>query len=165
MKSKKLICLLSVLVVPAFLLAQSDPLDKLLNKYGDKPGFRYAEMETNMLACGSENSSGDLEVKFISYHQDSTSGYLVSEIYNVFSKKIKSQDYEPLAILKRNGNKAEMMINRQGPVISGIVVMMMAENHALFLSATGEFNLKEIVRLKDIIESKVPEIMNKFCRD
>ncbi len=161
----KLICLLSMFILPGFLTAQSDPLDKLLNKYGDKPGFRYAEMETNMLSCSSENSSNDLEVKFISFKQDSTTDYNVSEIYNLFSDRIKSQSYEALAIVKSSGNNVEMLVKRKGPVISGFVVMMAEENRTLFLSTSGEFNLKDIARLKELIKSKFPEMIDKFCRD
>ena len=165
MKSMKLICLLSLFFIPGFLSAQSDPLDKLLNKYGNKPGFRYAEIETNMLSCNSENSSKNLEAKFISFKQDSTTDYNVSEIYNVFSERIKSQSYEALAIVKSSGNHIEMLVKRKGPVISGFVIMMAEENHAFFISASGEFNLKDKVRLKELMKCNFPEMIDKLGRD
>jgi hypothetical protein len=165
MKSIKLILSLAIYLLPGMLFAQSNPLDKLINKYANKSGFRYAEMETDMLSCKTDQVSKDLEAKFIAFKQDSTTTYTTLEVYNLFLGKINAKKYEPLAKLNRNGNKGEVLLKREGPVILGIVITMMEKNYVVSLSATGEFNLNDVGRIKELIKNKVPEMMKKFCHD
>ncbi len=57
MKIRNLIALIIFTgIVPAMLMAQTNPLDGLMKQYADQPGFYFLEMKTNMFNPGNEEN-------------------------------------------------------------------------------------------------------------
>lgn len=163
MKSAYLFLLLVITLLPGIIRAQSNPLDKLINKYEGKSGFRYIELETNFHGCLNKDSNSETDVKFISFREDSVSKHSVAEIYSRFIGKAKSKDFKDLIILFIEGAKAELMIRHEGSEITGVIISMAKKDHIMLFGASGSFELNDLKHLKDLENCEEFEWFKKFC--
>jgi hypothetical protein len=165
MKPKKLIFLLGIYLFQVSSWAQSDPLEKFIDKYSGKPGFRYVEAETDILGFITGEESEDVEARLMAYRQDSTTNFSIAEITEAFAKRLRTKHYEMLVGFNRKGSRAEFHVRRKGSEITGIAITMLQKERAVFFSATGEFDLKDAGKLKEIIKCELPGLMKQFCRE
>jgi len=83
------------------LQAQSNPLDGMIKKYADQPGFYFLEMKTNIFSSFTNDNTAPsankiITVKMLTYKQDSSSKYKSSEIYEQFNSNIDLGSYKGL---------------------------------------------------------------------
>lgn len=152
-----------ITIFPGMIWAQSNPLDKLIDKYSGKDGFRYIEMETNILNFSEKESNPESDVKVIYFGQDSTTKFDISLIYDKFTSRIKSRDFEDIAVVFMKGTKAELLIKREGSEISGLIVILKKKGHLMIFGASGIFDLNDLSRLKELKDWKGLKMFKKFC--
>jgi len=171
MKMKKFLALvLFTGIIPAMLTAQSNPLDGLMKRYAEQPGFYFLEMKTNMFNLGNEeNVSAEpgksISMKLLSYRAGSSSGFSPIDIYNQFTSGIDIQSYIGLVEVKNSGEKVEMMVKKEGSKINEIIILIQEKDEATIISASGSFDMKDISKLSEMKNCHAFETLNKLCEE
>jgi len=171
MKMKKFLAVvLFTGIIPAMLMAQSNPLDGLMKQYAEQPGFYFLEMKTNMFNPGNEENVSvepgkSISMKLLSYRAGSSSGFSPIDIYNQFTSGIDIQAYIGLVEVKNSGEKVEMMVKKEGSKISEIIVMIQEKDEATIISASGSFDMKDISKLSEMKNCHALETLKKLCEE
>ena len=166
----KIVLMFVIGLVPIILLAQSNLLDDLMKKYANKPGFYFLDMQTNMFNSGKDENSTlsseqTISIKILTFDEGASSQFKTLDIYEQFNSGIDVKSYKGLVEVKSSGNKVDMMIRKEGNILSDVIIIIRESNKVTFFSATGSFNLKDLLKLSAIKNCQGLEILEKLCED
>ena len=167
---EKFSLLVLIIAIPAILSAQTNPLDSYISKYEGTPGFYYMDMKTNMFSFEEEDGSSKTEsniidFKIVSFEKVEKAKFDPSNIYDDFAKTLNPDTYKGLVDVKSSGENVEMLVKKDGNQIAEIVIIVQEKDETTLLVATGNFDLKDIAKLKNLKNCKGLEALEKLCED
>ena len=166
----KIIPIIICAILPVFLSAQSNPLDGLIKKYSDQPGFYFLDLKTNILSSQRDDSTtvypGKLiSIKLLTFKEGAGSQNKASVIYDQFYSIIDANAYKGLVEVKSNGDKVDMMVKKDGDKLSEIVIIIKENDETTFIAASGSFDLKDLARFSEIKNCRGLETLGKLCEE
>ncbi len=168
---EKFSLLILIIVIPAILCAQTNPLDSYISKYEGTPGFYYMDMKTNMFSFeddenGSQKSPDNvIDFKIVSFEKIEKTKFDPANIYDDFTKTLNPDVYKGLVDVKSSGENVEMLVKKDGNQIDEIVIIVEEKDETTLMVATGNFDLKDIAKLKNLKNCKGLEALEKLCED
>lgn len=162
--------LILIIAIPAILSAQTNPLDSYISKYEGTPGFYYMDMKTNMFSFEEEDGSAKTEsniidFKIVSFESIEKAKFDPASIYDNFAKTLNPDVYKGLVDVKSSGENVEMLVKKDGKQIAEIVIIVQEKDETTLMVATGNFDLKDITKLKNLKDCKGLEVLEKLCED
>jgi len=166
----KIIPILICAILPMVLLAQSNPLDGLMNKYSDQPGFYFLDLKTNMLSSQRDDSAtvfpGKLiSIKLLTFKEGAGSQYKASVIYDQFISSLDDNVYKGLVEVKSSGDKVDMMVKKDGDKLSEIIIIIRENDETTFIAASGSFDLKDLTKFGELKNCRGLETIEKLCQE
>lgn len=172
MKNIEKISLLVLLIaIPAILFAQTNPLDSYISQYEGTQGFYYMDMKTNMFGFDDEelgtqkSSTNVIDFKIVSFEKGENSKFEPANMYDNFTKTLNDNVYKGLVNVKSSGENVEMLVKKEGNQIKELIVIVQENDETTFMVATGNFDLKDITKLKNLKNCKGLEALEKLCED
>ncbi len=170
-KSVKIPFFVFIIAIPGLLLAQVNPLDSFIDKYEGAPGFYYLDLKTNMFNLNDEEKglhttqNKIIDFKIVSFEKRENSKFDPTKIYNDFNKTLKKDMYKGLVEVKSSGENINMMVKKEGDQLTEIVIIVQEKDETTLMVATGNFDLKDIAKLRDMKNCKGLQALEKLCED
>jgi len=167
---KKIFVVLLVIGIPIMLGAQSNPLDSYIDKYEGQDGFFFLKLETNMAGIeGEDDKDSDfnkiINLRMLSYEEGKSTKYEASEICKGFEGQVGKDDYTGIMEVKSSGDDVEMMVRKNGNILSEVIITIREEGEVTLIAASGNFDLKDLAKFNNIEKCKGLEILGKICED
>lgn len=168
---QKIIKVLFVLAIvsPLFLFAQQTKVDKLFEKYSEKTGFYYLNLETNMFSLIDEEDTGSdsqiVYLKMLTYKEGENTSKEASKIYGEFKKAFDNNGYKGLIDVNSSGEKVDMMVKKEDGKVSELVILLFDETETKLITATGNFDLKKLANLKHLEDCERLGTLKQLCED
>lgn len=167
MKSIFSIIITLVVFLPGVLLAQTNPLDGFLEKYSGEKGFYYLDLNTNMFSKSCEDEAQDFEkkvnIKMLSYDETLGKGKQASDMYNVFINQFRNDDYIGLVEVRHSGENVEILVKKENKMVTEFILAMQEKESVTLVAATGNFDLKDLTKLKSLQNCKGMNILHQMC--
>lgn len=164
-----ILLIIAGLLIPAFLQAQSNPLDSFHKKYIGQEGFYYVDLKTNMVVgCDSVvrgEKNKEVNVKILSFKESEQSGLSSKSLYDSFVKDIDRDSYIGLIDVKSSDENVEVMVKKENKVVQEFVIIVREENELSLIAASGNFDLKDLARLKNFQNCKGLNLIEKICEE
>lgn len=170
-KTIKISILALIISLPVILFAQSNPLDSYISQYEGTPGFYYMDMKTNMFSFDEneqdspKTESNVIDFKIVSFEKTEKAKFDPANIYKNFSKTLNADSYRGLVTVKSSGENVEMLVKKEGNQIAEIVIIVQEKDETILMVATGNFDLKDIAKLRNLKDCKGLEALEKLCED
>lgn len=169
---KKILKVLLVIAImsPLFLFSQQSGADKLFEKYSEKTGFYYLNLETNFLSTiedGEEtkNQSEIVYLRMLTFNESENTSKDASKIYGEFIKSFDKNVYSGLIDVNSSGEKVDMMVKKEDGKVSEIIIVIFDNTETMLVSASGNFDLKKLATFKQIENCKRLGSLKKLCED
>ena len=167
---KKIFVILLVIGIPGILAAQSNPLDSYIEKYEGQDGFFFLKLETNLAGIegeGNKDSEFDkiINLRMLSFEEGKSTKYDASEIYKNFIGEMGKDEYTGIMEVKSSGDNVEMMVKKNGDMLSEVILTVREEDETTIIAASGNFDLKDLAKFNNIKKCKGLEIFGKLCED
>jgi hypothetical protein len=155
---------------PIMLFAQSNPLDGLIKKYADQPGFYFLDMKTNLFTSNKEGNASPeannlISIKILSFEEGSSAQYKAADIYEKFNSSIDFKTYKGLVQVKSSGDKVDMMVKKDGDKLSEIIIVIQESKETTILAASGSFDLKDVAKFSEMKNCRGLETLEKLCEE
>ncbi len=169
-KIRKIFSLLILATAPAILFAQVNPLDSYFEKYSSETGFYYLDLKTNMFQSSDDKSTNTgkdkmVSLKILSFEEGDNTKYNASKIYNDFVNSIEKANYRGLIEVKSSDENVEMMVKKEGNIIKEFIITIKEDKETTLVSATGNFDLKDLAKFSDTKNCKGLEVLKKLCEE
>lgn len=154
--------------VPILLMAQGNPLDKLMDRYAGMKGVMFLDLKTNMVPVKDSAASGEnhvIRVKMLSVNPKLNSAVEPAAMYDEFFKQIDRKGYKGLVEVKSSGDNVEMMVKEEGGKISELIIAVKEHDETTLIAASGDFDLKELARLSQLKNCKGLQVLNSLCEE
>lgn len=168
MKTQVLL-IIAGLLFPVFLQAQSNPLDSFHEKYIGQEGFYYLDLKTNMvMGCdsiirGAEDR--EIRVKVLSYEESEKTALSSKSLYDLFVNGIDRDSYIGLIDVKSSDENVEILVKKENKALSEFVIIVREKNELSLIAASGNFDLKDLAKLKNIQSCKGLNLIEKMCEE
>ncbi len=163
------IWIIITLAFPFLGFAQVNPLDNLMNKYSSEEGCYFLNLKTNMFNPASDSGTIGtqrvIDLKMLSVDQAKHPAFSVSVIYNEFMSYIDKGAYKGLIEIKKKGENVEFLIKKEGEQINGFIVAVKEANELTLISASGNFNMKDLMKLSQFEKCKGLQILGQLCEE
>jgi hypothetical protein len=157
---KKLMLIIIGVGLSASLMAQSNPVDDMFNKYSDRPGFTVVTISSKMFSMlsGQDSQNKDADniinklksIRILSV-EDSTLNKGLN-FYSELSKKLDLSSYEELMVVKEGPDMTKFLIRQKGNTISELLVISGGPGGNSLISIKGDLNLKNISDLSKSLD-------------
>ena len=170
-KTIKISILALFISLPAILFAQTNPLDSYISQYEGTPGFYYMDMKTNMFSFdenekdSQKTESNIIDFKIVSFEKTEKAKFDPADIYDNFTKTLNPDVYKGLIDVKSSGEYVEMLVKKEGNQIAEIIIIVQEKAETTLMVATGNFDLKDIAKLRNLKDCKGLEALEKLCED
>jgi len=170
-KIKRKFSLLILAIAPAILFAQVNPLDNYIEKYSNETGFYYLDLKTNMFQSSDNDKNTNpgqdemINLKILSFEEGDNTKYNASKIYNDFVNSIEKENYRGLIEVKSSDENVEMMVKKEGNIIKEFIITIKEDKETTLVSATGNFDLKDLAKFSDTKNCKGLEVLKKLCEE
>lgn len=160
-----------IIAIPGLLIAQINPLDSYIEKYEGAPGFYYMDLKTNMFNFDDmdeglqKSSSNIIDFKIVSFEKNKNSTFNPAQIYNDFNSTLSKDVYKGLVEVKSDGELVNMAVKKEGDQIAEIIITVQEKEETTLMVATGNFDLKDIAKLRNLKDCKGLEALEKLCED
>jgi hypothetical protein len=173
---KKSILFFTLMSFSIIINAQTNAIDEMFNKYGDKDGFTVVTISSKMLGMFSNKESDnkdadDLVHKLKSIRILSVEDSTLNKNLNFYTElrtKLDLSVYEELMGVKEGQNITKILIRHNGETISELLMIVGGPAGNSLISIKGEFNMKNISDLSksmDIQELKSLDKIDKKNQD
>ena len=169
MKSIFVYFALFTLIVPLGLFSQGNPLDSFIAEYSGKQGFYFLDLNTNMLSSICKDEPGDnskvVHIKMISYDESQGNNLTASEIYDAFFNRFDKNKYIGLVSVKSSEEKVEIMVKKEDERVSEFIIAIREDKGMKLIAATGNFDLKDLAKLKSLHNCHGMKIIKQMCEE
>lgn len=153
---KKLLILYLLLMIPAFIRAQGNPVDEVFERYSGKDGFTTVYVSPKMFSilAGMNTEDKDYQnlmtrIKSIRILSEKADSLHVPVFFGrELLKKMPAAGYEDLMIVKDETGEVRFMIMETKNKITELV-MVSGGKGSTVVSITGDLDLKTIADLSD----------------
>jgi hypothetical protein len=152
------------------MLAQSNAVEEMFNKYSEKPGFTVVSISSKMLGLfankDTENKDADdiisklKSIKILSVEDSLLNKNL--NFYTELSKKLDLSVYEELMVVKEGPDMTKFLIKQSGNTISELLVITGGPGGNSLISIKGTLNLKNIKDLSKDLDMQELKSLDKI---
>ncbi len=149
---KKIILTAILASLTILMMAQSNPVDELFNKYSEKEGFTVVTISGkmfNMFASLDEKSSTEGKVinnlnsiRILSV-EDSVMNLSIN-FYSELSKKLDFSVFEELMVVKEGQDITKFLIRQKGDIITELLVITGGPGGNSLISIQGNLDMKSL---------------------
>jgi len=155
---KRQFLIIAALFICQAIIAQTNPIDELFNRYSEKEGFTYVAISGRMLSMigslDTQNNPDNIMLRLKSIRilteNDSLSTVKVN-FYQELSRRLDLSVYEELMVVKEGNDITKFLIRQNGNTISELLVISGGSKGNSLISIRGEINLKELSELSNTI--------------
>ncbi len=155
---KRQFLIIAALFICQAIIAQTNPIDELFNRYSEKEGFTYVAISGRMLnmigSLDTQNNPDNIMLRLKSIRilteNDSLSTVKVN-FYQELSRRLDLSVYEELMVVKEGNDITKFLIRQNGNTISELLVISGGSKGNSLISIRGEINLKELSELSNTI--------------
>lgn len=157
----------ALLFLPAIMFAQANPLDGLLEQYSGEKGFYYLDLNTNMFLGSSEDESKEyyqkVNIKMLSYEEGQGNTKEIASLHELFFNQFDNADYIGLVDVKTSEEKVEVLIKKKDKVVTEFIFLIQEKKSITLMAAAGNFDLKDLAKLKSLQNCRGFQIMQQMC--
>jgi hypothetical protein len=162
---KKLLILLALALAPLSLMAQTDPIDELFNKYGEKDGFTTVYINQNLFKLMANVDLNDPEAEQlvknltrirILAQEDSVPG--VANFYDEISKNFNFKDFEELMVVKETDQTVKFLVKQVNGKISHLLLIVGGKEDNAVISIEGLIDLNQIAKLAKTMDGPMENL-------
>lgn len=146
---KQLIAILTLVIVPGIILAQSTPFSDLYNTYVSEQGFETTEMrpgstsfewEKNLEAQNIKDMIKDIEsVRVMEY--DGSGKISMEKLWKKMTSASREANYTEVMSMKGDGEEAALfMMKRSDGIYSEIALIVKEEDEIVMVTVTGNID-------------------------
>jgi predicted transcriptional regulator len=167
---KKIFLSVGFLCLTMAMLAQSNAVEEMFNKYSEKPGFTVVSISSKMLGLfankDTENKDADdiisklKSIKILSVEDSLLNKNL--NFYTELSKKLDLSVYEELMVVKEGPDMTKFLIKQSGNTISELLVITGGPGGNSLISIKGTLNLKNIKDLSKDLDMQELKSLDKI---
>lgn len=170
---KKIFLLIAAAVLIMPVMAQTSPIDQMIDKYSEKEGFtniyisgrmfRMFSTEDSEASDNNENPFRNINSIRVLSVEDSLLN-LKLNFYKELSEKVDMSKYEELLLVKEGQQITKFLIKQSGDVISELLVIAGGPGNNSIISITGKLDLKtisEISKNSDIEQLNQLDVIDK----
>lgn len=172
MKALKAITLAALFYLPAlFAGAQTNPLKSLYDKYQGKEGYYFLELNTNMLNIAKEsdrekgNFGNMVNLLIVSCEGETAGKGMPEALYKEFHQNFNPDEYKGLVEVKSKGENVEFLVKQESDGLSGVIILVKEKDETTLISASGNFDLKDLARFSGMEQCKGLEVLGKMCEE
>ncbi len=149
---KKLILFFTAMCLAINVMAQSNPVDAMFDKYSERDGFTVVTISSRMFSMFSNLDSDDKDADDLIHRLKSIRILSVDDsllnrnlnFYTELSKKLNMSDYEELMVVKGGKDITKFLIKQKGKLITELLVISGGPDGNSLISIKGDFDLKNI---------------------
>ena len=152
---KKLLLILLVALVPAFVLAQNSAVDKLFKKYGGQKGFTTININSGLLKFAAQmtEEEEDLDVlnsintiKILAQEDGEASNF-----YDEVMGTLKRNDYEELMTVNSDDGDVIFLVKKNKERISEFILVAGGDDENVLIYIGGDMSMKDLTSLSKSI--------------
>jgi len=140
-----------------------------MKKYAEKPGFYYLDLKTNMVFSqdleNSKNEKKEVNIKMLVFEETQEINLQAADLYQSFIKRLDQSDYVGLMEVKNADENVEIMVKKEEGFVSEFIITLHEDHEATIIAATGNFDLKDLAKLKDFQNCKGLQVLGKICEE
>ena len=154
--------LLFCVVIPAGTFAQSDQLNRMIHKYKSVEGFRYLDVNTNMISAETDKV---VNLKLISFDAEKNTSFVSDNLRDEFYKGFNEKEFKGLVEVKSSGDNVEMMVKKEGDKVSHIIISVLGESETVFISVSGNMTMKDLGKFSDFENCHGLQVLEQLCEE
>ena len=161
--------LLSLLLIPLLALTQTNPLDNLIRKYAHQDGIYFLDLTTNMFNPTADSTSSssqrEINLKVLSVQNNANTNFALTDIYNEMMGTIDKSAYKGLIEIKKSGQNVEFLVRKDGNMVKNLIIAVKEEKEITLIAASGNFDLKDLAKFKQIEKCKGLQILGQLSEE
>jgi hypothetical protein len=169
MKNKTFILFILMVSLPFVMPAQINPLDEMMTMYNGQEGFYFLDLKTNMMNAGHKEFTGKsdhvVNLKIISYDEKKNTSFKAENLYHQFFSTVDKAQYKGLIDIKSSGDNVEMMVKKEGDRVAEIIIAVQEKEEITIIAATGNFDLKDLARFKNMQHCHGLQVLEQLCEE
>lgn len=156
---KKYYFIIIGLLFARIIMAQTDPIDALFDKYSEKKGFTSVYISGKMLnmlgALEKSDNPGDnillrlKSVRILSEDESLQDGKV--NFYSELSRVLDPSIYEELMVVREGPDVTKFLVRQKGESISELIMITGGSGGNSLISIKGDIDLKELSELSKTI--------------
>jgi len=150
-KMKKLVLVLLIALVPAFLFAQNSAVEKLFKKYGGLDGFTTITINSGLLKMAAQFTDEDEDLEIL--NQINAIKILVQEdgtadnFYEEIMSKLKRGSYEELMTVNSDDEDVIFLIKKDNDRVSEFLLIASSDEENVLVYISGNLKMKDLAKL------------------
>lgn len=164
----KKVFLISALISVLGLLngfGQNAAINKMISDHKGEAGVWYLQLTTNLQGQDSENVNEALELRLISFDQKQNASLKADNLMKNFFRSVDRSEYKGLVDVKSSGDQVEIMVKKNSDKIEEMILAVEEEDGATFISAYGNFDLKDLLKMAGDSKCKSLEVLELLCEE
>ncbi len=167
---KTITALFLLFVLPFAAISQTNPVDRLFDKYAGKEGFTSVYISSQMFSLLSGMSKGDKDY-------DDTFGKLTGiriltsdrempglNFYNEIMRDLPLELYEELMVIHEKDQNIKFLVNEKDGIINELLMVVGGSDDNVLISIRGQIDLKTISGLSESMKIKGLDKLEKVDR-
>lgn len=149
--------LISLMLAPVFLAAQTTPLNDLFDDLVDKPGYSTTEIRTQEVSFDWENDQdtkklrevldGIESIRILSYDQeDENARKDVDQVYRKVEKALVKEDYEEAMAFSSDEDHVNIYFLKQGNRVREFALVSKGAHKISMITVTGDIDLARVMQ-------------------
>ena len=149
---KKIIFTAALISLAILAVAQSNPVDDLINKYSEKDGFTLVTISGkmfNMFAGQETEASAEgrvisklKSIRILSVEDSLLNGSI--NFYTELSKKLDFSVFEELMVVKEGQDMTKFLVRQKGDIITELLVITGGPGGNSLISIQGDLDMKSL---------------------
>jgi len=145
--------ILSLMVFPIFMSAQSRSIEKFFEAHKDNDDYTLIEISGNLFKLGKHKENRKIRIdgfQLLSAPKGS-SGLSLSEVRG-FANQIKNENFEDLITVRDSDTRFNFMVQESNGIISELVMIADEDDSFTIMSLRGKIPTEELDNLYDEVE-------------
>jgi hypothetical protein len=173
---KKIIACFLIAITSVYatvVIAQSDPVGDLFNKYANKDGFTTVYVTGDLLKMAAKCDAEDEGMKFLSQlteikvlAQEGEEGQTVTmNFHDEIWPDLDKSAYKELLIVKDKDQDVKMLARENNDIISEFLIIVSGKDENVLVQIKGKLSLKDMDKLSEAFDFKGFEQLKKLEDD
>lgn len=154
--------LIFIFLIPAAGFSQGDQLNRMISKYKSVEGFRYLDVNTNMISNETEKV---VNLKLVSFNAEKNASFTGKDLRDEFYKGFNKDQFKGLVEVKSSGDNVEMMVKKDGDQVSHIIISVLGQTETVFISVSGDMTMKDLGRFSDFENCHGLQVLEQLCEE
>ncbi|MDW3648007.1 MAG: DUF4252 domain-containing protein [Bacteroidia bacterium] len=147
--------ILSLMVLPIFMSAQSRSIEKFFEAHKDNDDYTLIEISGNLFNMTKNKDKANKKIRIDGFQLLSapkgSSGISLSEVRG-FANQIKNENFEDLITVRDSDTRFNFMVQESNGIISELVMIADEDDSITIMSLRGKIPTEELDNLYDEVE-------------